>query len=497
MTAEILDDDGRLIVVSNRLPLVVRPREESDDWEVEAGSGGLVTAMVPVLRRHGGIWIGWPGTSTGEVPRLEEVLDEHTAGWDYRVRPVILSEEEQDRFYYGFANQVVWPLFHDLQSHCNFDPAFWRAYRDVNRKFARAIADTASDDDFIWVHDYHLMNVARGLREAGVEARSGFFLHTPFPPLDLFVKLPWRTEILSGLLDYDLLGFQTARDRRNFVQCVRALASDAEVEGGQRVVKARVGDRTTRIGVFPISIDFDAFVRDAQAPEVDEEVDHIREQIPNRRLILGVDRLDYTKGIPEKLEALRVALRRYPYLQQNVTLVQLVVPSREDVPKYRELKEEVDRLVGEINGEFTQSGWVPVHYVYRTWDRVELLAYYRISDVALVTPLKDGMNLVSKEFCASSLDEEGVLILSEFAGSSAQLQEGAVLVNPYDVEEVADAINRAVTMPPDRRRERMSGLRSSVRETDIYWWVDTFLRAAVSEDDDALPEVHVYPPYTT
>lgn len=490
------DREGRLIAVSNRLPIVITREEGDGDWRLDPGSGGLVTAMVPVLEDRGGIWIGWPGAAEDEIPDLPGFVAERTAEWPYRVEPVLLTREEEEQFYLGFSNQVIWPLFHDLQSHCNFDPEFWLAYERVNRKFAEAIARIGRTRDFVWVHDYHLMSVARELRELEVEAALGFFLHTPFPPLDLFVKLPWRSQILDSLLKFDLVGFQTARDRRNFIQCVRALRRDVAVTGGERVLEARVAERRTRIGVFPISIDFDAFARDAAADAVTEEAEHVRTHLPDRQLILGVDRLDYTKGVPNKLRAFRRALERFRYLRGNVTLVQLVVPSREDIPKYHELKVEIDRLVGEINGEFTHSGWVPIHYVYRSWERTELLAYYRISDVALVTPLKDGMNLVSKEYCACSLDEDGVLILSEFAGSSAQLQRDAILVNPYDIEQVAEAVNRAVTMPPEERERRMRSLRKTVKETDIYWWVRTFLQAATGVGEEELPPVEAYPPYT-
>lgn len=327
----------------------------------------------------------------------------------------------------------------------------------------------------------------------GVESRIGFFLHTPFPPLDIFVKLPWRSQILRALLEYDLIGFQTLHDRRNFVQCIRTLMKDIVLQGKGLILTSLIGDREVRIGSFPISIDYDAFAKQATTREVSEKAGQLHEVLPNRHLILGVDRLDYTKGIPERLKAFRNALTRFPDLHQKVTLIQVVVPSRTDIPKYYELKVEIERLVSEINGQFTQPGWVPIHYLFRSLKRKELLAYYRAADIALVTPLKDGMNLVAKEYCASSVWGDGVLILSEFAGAAAQLQKGALLVNPYDMEGVAEAIYRAVTMSKEERRSRMRKLRRSIREHDVLGWVDAFLRAGLAQqlEDFLLLEEYV------
>ena len=490
-----MNDDqqlGRLIVVSNRLPVVL----ESDGgrWRAKPGSGGLVTALLPVLRDRGGMWIGWPGTSD-EHAGLDEALAAvaHDAG--YALRAVPLNHDEVEKFYQGFANEIIWPLFHDLHSLCNFDPAYWHTYTEVNHRYARIVAENTRPGDFIWVHDYHLMSVAAELRRLGHASRLAFFLHIPFPSLDIFLKLPWRFHILRALLEYDLVGFQTLRDRRNFVQCVRALFDDVAVHGKGQVLTLRANGHELRIGSFPISIDYQAFARHAADPEVTALAATLRDALPNRQLILGVDRLDYTKGIPHRLEAFRNALTYYPDLHERVTLIQVVVPSREDIPQYHELKTDIERLVGEINGQFTRpGGWVPVHYVFRSLRRADLLAYYRAAQIALVTPLKDGMNLVAKEYCACSIEEECVLILSEFAGAAAQMQKGALLVNPYDIEGVADAIVRAFHMPAEERRARMRRLRRGVREQDIFWWVDSFLRAAIAKDLSAFPLPADYAP---
>jgi len=482
----------RLIVLSNRLPFSFR-RDTGGKWRAEPSGGGLVTALLPVLRHRGGIWIGWPG-GTEDVPDLGADLSVAGEGTGFTLRAVPLTAEEVRNFYEGFSNEVIWPLFHDLQLLCNFDPTYWRTYRDVNRKFARAAHDESGAGDFIWVHDYHLMNVALELRRLGSKARIGFFLHIPFPPPDIYLKLPWRMALIDALLQFDLVGFQTAHDRRNFLQCVRTLLKDADIDGRGQIVQATVGSRKVRIGNFPISIDYNAFMRHAASPEVAARAKELHRMLPNRKVILGIDRLDYTKGIPLRLQAFHDLLTRYPDLRERVSLIQVVVPSREDIAQYRDLKTEIERLVGRINGSFVQpGGWVPVWYVYRSLSRLDLIAYYRAADIGLITPLKDGMNLVAKEYCACSIEEDCTLILSEFAGAAAQLGRSALLVNPYDIESVADTIHRAYHMDKAERQARMRRMRRSIREYDVFWWVDSFLHAAITKDPRAfpLPQNHV------
>ncbi|MCK4413276.1 MAG: trehalose-6-phosphate synthase [Candidatus Eisenbacteria sp.] len=487
------NEDHRLVIVSNRLPVVLE-RTSDGRWNFRPGSGGLVTALAPVLRNRGGMWIGWPGVVDEKPEQIREALAEATTGAGYSLRPVLLSADEYDKYYRGFANEVIWPLFHDLQSHCTFDPKYWIAYETVNRKFAEVIADSCSPDDFLWVHDYQLMGVATALRALDIGNRCAFFLHVPFPPIDIFLKLPWRFQVLNQLLEYDLIGFQTQRDRKNFVQCVRALAKDVPLVTRRQTTFFRPQNREVMAAAFPISIDFGEFARLAESHEVADTAWYIHEDLPHRQIILGIDRLDYTKGIPQKLHAFRAALRRYPELHEKIVLLQVVVPSRWNIPRYLDLKTEIDRLVGEINGEFTRSGWVPVIYIYRHLERRELLAYYRTAEVVLITPLKDGMNLVAKEFCASNVEENGVLILSEFAGAAAQLHGPALVVNPHDEETVAQAIHDAVYMPAEERRQRMTKLRQIIRRRDVFWWVNAFLRAAIGKHLDRFPVVEDYMP---
>jgi trehalose 6-phosphate synthase len=482
--------ERRLVIISNRLPVILKRRETQ--WSITPSSGGLVTALAPVLRDRGGLWIGWPGTE--DETDLDEPLAEGAKGAGFDLKPVLLSREDRDKFYYGFSNEIIWPLFHDLQALCRFDPEYWDAYRTVNKNFADVIIRNVRKEDYIWVHDYHLMILAGELRKLGSEAPVGFFLHIPFPPLDIFMKLPWRFEILRGLLEYDLIGLQTLRDRRNLEQCISTVIKDVDVHEDGPLVTVRLDDRQVRIGAFPISIDYRSFAAQAVTKEIADRAWYIHEDLPRRHLVLGVDRLDYTKGIPFKLEAFRNLLTRYPELRERITLVQVVVPSREDIPRYQDLKMEIERLVGEINGLFTTSGWVPIIYVYRHLNRPELLAYYRTCEIALISPLKDGMNLVAKEYCACSVEEECVLVLSEFAGAAAQLQKGALLVNPYNVESMADALYKAFTMDKSERRARMGELRATIRENDIFRWVDSFLTAAIGKELHDFPPVEDYQP---
>jgi len=459
---------SRLVVVSNRLPFTFS--RAGRRWKAEPGSGGLVTALLPVLRNRGGTWVGWPGAA-GSSREIATALASAGSEAGYRLAAVPLSEEEVRDFYVGFSNEVIWPLFHDLPSYCRFEPEYWKAYVGVNRRYARAVHARANRGDFIWVHDYHLMLLGAELRRLGTRARMAFFLHIPFPSPDVFMKLPWRSAVMDALGQFDLLGFQTARDVRNFTACAQAL-----------------GRPVPKVGHFPISIDYNAFMRRAAAPDVAAKAQELHRVLPNRRLVLGVDRLDYSKGITLRLRAFQTLLRRHPELRGKLSLMQVVVPSREDIGQYHRMKTEIEQLAGRINGEFARpGGWVPVWYEYRSLSRLELLAYYRAADIALITPLKDGMNLVAKEYCACSIEEDCVLILSEFAGAAAQLGGGALLVNPYDVEGVAEALRTAYSMPESERTARMRGLRRSIRRQDVFWWVDAFLRAAFARDLRAFP----------
>ncbi|MGK2943978.1 MAG: alpha,alpha-trehalose-phosphate synthase (UDP-forming) [Desulfuromonadales bacterium] len=463
----------RMVVISNRLPIVVS-QDDHGEWQINPGSGGLVTAMTPVMKANQGVWIGWPGCDEDAPVGL--LLDTFVEKEGYSLAAVPLSEEEVEKYYFGFSNETLWPLFHDMLGNCHFNRDHFEAYKKVNRKFAERTAEVSLPDDFIWVHDYQLAMTGWNLRQLGQWQRLAFFLHIPFPETDLFRRLPWKNELLMSLLAYDLIGFQTLRDHRNFVRCATSLVPGVSIVSRHRnYTILRHGERTFRAGHFPISIDFEDFSARAKTKEVADAAWYLHENFEQRQIILGVDRLDYTKGIPERFLAFERALEKYPEMKGKVSLLQVVVPSRTMVPDYMDLKAYLEQLAGHINGRFSMHSWVPLRFHYRSLDPVQLLAHYRSAEIALITPLRDGMNLVAKEYCACSVDNLGVLILSEFAGAVDQLGKHALLVNPYDVETTADTIFQAFSMPEEERRRRMTLLRSQIKRFDVHQWTKSFL----------------------
>ncbi len=456
---------NRLVIVSNRLPVTIERTPKG--VVVNPSSGGLVSALLPLFKAVGGVWIGWPGCDYGA--ETDSALRAECAP-DSSFEPVFLTASEMTHFYNGCCNEIVWPLFHDLQSRCNFNPVHWSVYRDVNEKFADAVERATRRDDFVWVHDYQLMMLADCLRARGIHSMLSYFHHIPFPPADVFEKLPWRKEVLRGLLQFNRLGFQTDRDRRNFVGSLRRCLGTVKVRRrGNKFVVAAEGHHV-EIATVPISIDFQALSANADRPEVKLRVNEIRRKMGDQRLVLGVDRLDFTKGISQRLIGFRTLLENKPELRGRVTLVQLIVPSREQITTYLDCRTEVEKLVSQINGEFGRPGWSPVNYLHRHVSREELLALYGAADVALVTPVKDGMNLVAKEFCAARNDERGILVLSEFAGAAAELNSGALLVNPYDAEGLASELHRGLNMPEEEQKTRMQKMRHRIRTNDVFAW---------------------------
>lgn len=452
--------EGPIVVASNRLPFsVVR---SAGGLERQPSPGGLVSALEPVLRKRGGTWIGWPGLELRENEALP------TDDEPYEIRPVLLSDSEMARYYHGFSNRTLWPLLHSLTERTRFEYRDHATYELVNDRFADAVAEYAEGAGLIWVHDYHLILAPRRIRERAGDTPLGFFLHVPFPPFDIFRLLPWDRELLRSLLACDLIGFQVRSYAHNFLDC-------AERTLGARVhhdtMTVEYGDRTTRVGAFPIGIEFDAF--EALARKAPRQPETQRE-----RVVLGVDRLDYTKGIPERMRAFARLLTLYPEHRENVALLQLAVPSRSQVAEYRALKSEIDELVGNINGRFATANWSPIRYLYRSFDQEQLAAIYRDADVALVTPLRDGMNLVAKEFVTCQVNEPGVLILSRLAGAADTMRE-ALFVNPYDIDGTAEALHRALGMDESERNSRVAALRRRERRDDLDAWTRKFVDAAL------------------
>jgi trehalose 6-phosphate synthase len=454
--------DNALVVVANRLPVRRTGRKGSGAWEISPG--GLVSALKPFVIERGATWIGWTGIA-GSAPAPFDFDGLH-------LHPVALSRPDMEGFYHGFSNRTLWPLYHDAVRWPEYHREWWAHYLEVNRRFAETTAEVAAPNALVWIHDYHLQLVPSLIRNLRPDLRIGFFLHVPFPPQELFAQLPWRRQILEGMLGADLVGFQTDAGRRNFAQLARRYLGIAGSHG-----KLRFHGRRVTLGAFPVSIDFRCFEELAAGPEVREAADTLRRKLgQGRHILLGVDRLDYTKGIDIRLKAFHEALMRGDLSVENCVLVQVAVPSRENVTTYSDLKAKIEALVGRINGDFGEVGRSPVHYLHRSLSPHELVALYRLADVMLVTPLRDGMNLVAKEYVASRINDTGVLILSEFTGSALELRS-ALLVNPHDVDGLSAAYARALRMPRSEMTRRMRRLRSVVKAHDVIDWGESFLRA--------------------
>jgi trehalose 6-phosphate synthase len=488
---------SHIIIVSNRLPIVIKKTKYGKP-EVEKGAGGLVTAMAPVLKNRNGTWIGWPGyvqesaIDDNILPAIE------SADSGYSVKLILLSSDELKNYYEGFSNSILWPLFHGFFDKCIFSPEYWKSYQEVNTKFAIAVYQNTNNLDFIWVHDYQLILVGAELRKRHKRNPIGFFLHIPFPPIDTFIRCPWRFELLSAMLDYDIIGFHTIQNKRNFIGCIKKIIQtaqiDAEATFNETVSELKFNNRMVRIGVFPISIDYNEFSLHAWDSEVSKRSKEIRNQAPDTKILIGVDRLDYTKGIPEKIKAFKRFLTLFPKFHKKIHFIQLVIPSRREITAYADLKFKIEQLVGEINGKFSTDDWLPVRYMFRNLDRNELISLYRACEIAFITPLKDGMNLVAKEYCACNIDEKGVLILSEFAGAAQQFYQDAILINPHDIDGMAKAIFKAFNMPLEEKNQRMRNLRESIKNKDVFWWVNSFLNAAIEKDLSSFPQVDEYFP---
>lgn len=471
----------RLVVVSNRLPFTLKKTGEG--WRTERSTGGLATAMGPLLEQSEGIWIGWSGDDAGETddPKRRKTL----ARWEQQhgYYAVDLPPDVAEGFYEGYSNRTIWPLFHQFAMVVEYDPATWEAYREANERFRDVVLQHLRPGDTVWIHDYQLMLLPQLLREAVPDVRIGFFLHIPFPAAEVFRILPRREELLRGLLGADYLAFHTYGYLQHFrASLLRVLGFDSRMD------RIEANGRFVRLDALPIGIAPDEFARLLDDDEATRaRRDELRERFKGRRILLGVDRLDYTKGIPERLRTFERLLKKSPELHKQIVFVQVAVPSRERIPSYEELRRNVDELVGSINGEFGTPGWTPIVYIRRAIPPTELVALYALADVAWVAPLRDGLNLVAKEYVACQREGEGVLVLSEFAGAAAEMGE-ALLVNPYDEERTAETLARALSMPDAERRERMHALHRRVRRNNVFAWSERFLsnlRAAASERLDS------------
>ena len=452
----------RFIVVSQRGPY--RLRQTPQGVHRERSIGGLATTLLPLIQQLGGVWVT-SGDSAGRYqmpPRRPR----------YTLHYLSLTPDQRQGFYYGLSNNALWPLCHSFLGRVRYDLAEWKIYEEVNRDFAEVALTEWSEGDIFWVHDYQMARVPHYIRAAQPGARVLFFWHIPFPPVEIYRTLPWRNLLLEGLLACDVVGFHIASYVRNFMDAAQ------EILGAERDGEwIRYKGRATHVVARPIGIDYQAVERAARLPQTDEQVKRLRNGLGECALIVGVERMDYTKGIVERLRGLEYLLERQPEWLGKVSLMQLVTPSRDAMEAYRQKKREIDEMVGRVNGRFSDGLWSPVHYQYRSFPPSDLVAYYRAADIALVTPLRDGLNLVAKEYVASRIDGDGALILSEFAGVSDQLPE-AILTNPYSSEDIAAALQLALTMDASEKRRRMAAMQARAKAEDIGWWLREFVQLA-------------------
>ncbi|MDV8023422.1 trehalose-6-phosphate synthase [Rhodococcus sp. IEGM 1330] len=460
------------VVVANRLPVDLEKLPDgSTRWK--RSPGGLVTALEPILRANKGAWVGWVGVSDVDVePFVED---------DLQLRPVPISEKEYTQYYEGFSNATLWPLYHDVIVKPEYDRDWWNAYVEVNRRFAEKTSEAAAQGATVWIQDYQLQLVPKMLRMLRPDLTIGFFLHIPFPPIELFMQMPWRTEIVEGLLGADLIGFHLSGGAQNFLYLARRLAGGTTSRGTvgvrSKLGVVQVGFRTVRVGAFPISIDSGDLDTKSRSKAVRDRAKQLRKDLGNpKRIMLGVDRLDYTKGIDVRLNAFRELLEEGRVDPAENVIVQLATPSRERVESYVAMRGEIEQQVGRINGEYGQVGHPVVHYLHRPIPRDDLLAYFVAADVMLVTPLRDGMNLVAKEYVACRSDLGGALVLSEFTGAAAELRQ-SYLCNPHDLDSVKDAIIGALEQEPESGKRQMRAMRRQVLAHDVDRWARSFLTA--------------------
>jgi trehalose 6-phosphate synthase/phosphatase len=454
---------NKTIIISNRLP--VKITEQNGEYILRPSEGGLATGLGSVYKDGNNIWIGWPGIEV--PPERQKEVTKKLAGLN--LIPVFLTNEEINLYYEGFSNEVLWPVFHYLVTYANFDQTYWDFYQLVNDKFREVVIQNIKDGDTIWVQDYQLLLLPCSIRTERPGVTIGFFQHIPFPSYEIFRLIPWREELIKGMLGADLLGFHTFDDARHFLSAVSRLSS-SKMDDNVIVYK----NRHIVVEAFPMGIDYDKFESLTQHPKVARYAAAFKESQKDLKIILTIDRLDYSKGIIQRLQALELLLQLHPEYIEQVVLYMIVVPSRDTVPQYKDLRDRIDQLVGNINSRFRTMNWLPVHYFYKSFSVEFLSALYSTSDICLVTPMRDGMNLVSKEYVASRTNNDGVLILSEMAGASKELND-ALIVNPNNIGEIMRAIVQAIDMPPEEQTARMSSMRHIVKKFNIHLWVKNFM----------------------
>ncbi|GAA3964562.1 bifunctional alpha,alpha-trehalose-phosphate synthase (UDP-forming)/trehalose-phosphatase [Pedobacter ginsengiterrae] len=453
----------KTVIISNRLP--VKIIEKDNEYIFTPSEGGLATGLGDVYKTGNSIWIGWPGIEVPEK-RQQEVIDKLS---DLNLYPVFLTQDEINLYYEGFSNEVLWPVFHYLVTYAHYEQSYWDCYKSVNEKFAAAALKVLSKKDKIWIQDYQLLLLSGILRDKLPESTIGFFQHIPFPSYEIFRLIPWRVELLNGMLGADLIGFHTYDDVRHFLSTATRLLP---VNSSANILNSN--ERQIVVEAFPMGIDFDKFSNLTAFNDVQREVEYFRAGKEDMKVILSIDRLDYSKGILERLKALELLLQTHPEYINKIELYMIVVPSRDTVPQYRDLKEQIDQFVGNLNARYRSINWIPVNYFYRSFPIEVLSALYSTSDICLVTPMRDGMNLVSKEYVASRNNNDGVLILSEMAGASKELTD-AIIVNPNNMGDIMEAIVMALKMPLEEQQIRMKAMRDIVEKFNVKHWVNNFI----------------------
>ncbi len=457
---------GKLIIVSNRLPVSVEVR--NNEFKFKQSMGGLATGLASYHQNHDSVWIGWSGVAADVITQKQKKEINQRLWNQYRSTSIFLTSKDLDLFYYGFCNQTLWPLFHNFPTFVAYEDKQWESYQRINKVFKEAILEHADSDDTIWVHDYHLMLLPDMLRQALPNAKIGFFLHIPFPSYEIFRLLPWRNAVLKGLMGASLVGFHTHDYVNHFFNSVRRLLG-YEHSFGQYMVNSHM----LNVDAFPMGIDFKKFAADVPEHNSTRQIKDNLDK--NTRIILSVDRLDYTKGILHRLAAFDRFLQKHPKYHKKVTMLLIAVPSRTRVSSYQQLKDQLDQEIGRLNGKYSSLGWMPVWYFYRGFPLEQLIELYRIADVALLTPIRDGMNLIAKEFIAAQTRKQGGLILSEMAGAASELPE-ALIVNPNNTSEMADSIYEALEIPEKIWAQRNQFMRERIRRYDIYTWVHDFMQ---------------------
>ncbi len=475
-----------IILVSALIPVSIE--EENGEYKAKVSPGGLITTLSQSIKGKSVKWFGWYGFEKFSK-HIEELIIEEGKKKGLNLFPISLSKEEIYNFFNMFSNGVIWPLFHSFTQYCRFNEDYWHFYKKANEKFARKILKHIDKDTVLWVHDYHFFLLPKYIKEKNKNVKINFFLHIPFPSPEIFLKLPWRKEIIDGFLNFDFAGFHTQIDKENFINCVKHFYNVKE-EKADYFTDIYIQGKKIRLASIPISIDFNFYDKSARKKETVKIFKDLKEKYKDKHLIISVDRIDYTKGLVEKLNGYRRFLEKYPEYREKVVLMISTAPNVKKLPEYENLEKEFHHKIAEINGSLGTENWRPVLFINRRLSLEELTAYYRTADISLITPIKDGLNIVCKEYAASNVDLNGAVILSEFAGASTEIGDFVYLVNPNDIENIADTIKKVIEEKQEIKKEKMENLRKHINKFNIYWWAETYFKIAEGKNINNFPKIY-------